>query len=145
VPDDSTEGLQMTDGVRQLRLVVEADDYDAAVTFYRDVLGLTEEETYQDGEARVVILGAGRATLELVNGAQKRLIDEVEVGRDVAPRIRVAFEVGDTAAVGEEFVQGGAEMVAPPTRTPWRSLNARFDAPAGLHITVFQEPGSGDA
>jgi predicted enzyme related to lactoylglutathione lyase len=144
VPDDSTEGLQMTDGVRQLRLVVEADDYDAAVTFYRDVLGLTEEEAYQDGEARVVILGAGRATLELVNGAQKRLIDEVEVGRDVAPRIRVAFEVGDTAAVGEELVQGGAELVAPPTRTPWRSLNARFDAPAGLHITVFQEPGGGD-
>jgi hypothetical protein len=25
--------------------------------------------------------------------------------------------------------------------TPWRSLNARLDAPAGLHITLFQELG----
>jgi hypothetical protein len=30
-------------------------------------------------------------------------------------------------------------MVAPPVRTPWSSLNARFEAPAGLQITVFQE------
>ena len=132
----------MTGDVRQLRLVVEAEDYDAAVTFYRDVLGLVEEEAYQDGEARVVILGAGRATLELVNGAQKALIDDVEVGRQVAPKMRVAFEVGDTAAVGEQLARAGAAVVAPPTRTPWRSLNARLDAPAGLHITGFQEPGS---
>ncbi len=130
----------MTGEVRQLRLVVQADDYDAAVTFYRDILGLVEEEAHQDGEARVVILGAGRATLELINGAQKSLIDDVEVGRQVAPAIRVAFEVADTAAVGEELARAGAEVVAPPTRTPWRSLNARLDAPAGLHITVFQEP-----
>ena len=130
----------MTDVVRQLRLVVETDDFEAAVTFYRDVLGLAEEEAHQDGEARVIILDAGRATLELINSAQKSLIDEVEVGRPVAPRIRVAFEVGDTATVGEELVNAGAEVVAPPTRTPWRSLNARLDAPAGLHITIFQEP-----
>ncbi|MFG1881684.1 hypothetical protein [Micromonospora sp. NPDC049102] len=32
-----------------------------------------------------------------------------------------------------------ASQVAPPTLTPWRSLNARLDAPADLHITVFQE------
>ena len=134
----------MTGSVRQLRLVVETEDLEAAVTFYRDVLGLPQEEAYQDGEARVVILGAGRATLELINGAQKRLIDDVEVGRDVAPRIRVAFEVADTAVVTADLENAGAEVVAPPTRTPWRSLNARFDAPAGLHITVFQEPGSAE-
>jgi hypothetical protein len=31
--------------------------------------------------------------------------------------------------------------LAPPTRTPWRSLNARLEAPAGLQITLFQELG----
>ncbi|MFI7427997.1 hypothetical protein ACIBPB_13505 [Micromonospora sp. NPDC049836] len=66
--------------VRQLRLVVEADDYDAAVAFFRDALGLPEQAAYSGGDgARVVILDAGRATLELANPAQKRLIDEVEV------------------------------------------------------------------
>ena len=126
--------------VRQLRLVVEADDYEEAVRFYRDVLGLPEEAAFEaDGDARVMILDAGRATLEIANPAQKRMIDDVEVGRQVAPRLRVAFEVDDAAAVTERLGEAGATVVAPPTRTPWESLNARFDAPAGLHITVFQE------
>lgn len=130
----------MTD-VLQLRLVVHAEDYDAAVAFYRDALGLPQEEEYQDDDARVVILGAGRATLEIINTAQKALIDRVEVGRDVAPQIRVAFEVPDSAATTDALAAAGARVVAPPTTTPWQSLNARLDAPAGLHITVFQEPG----
>lgn len=126
--------------VRQLRLVVEAEDYDTAVRFYRDVLGLPEQAAYSSGgDARVVILDAGRATLEIASPAQKRMIDEVEVGRQVAPRIRVAFEVDDAAATTDRLVAGGAEQVAPPTTTPWHSVNARLDAPADLHVTVFQE------
>ncbi|GAA4574434.1 hypothetical protein GCM10023176_41420 [Micromonospora coerulea] len=126
--------------VRQLRLVVEAEDYDAAVAFFRDALGLPEQAAYSGGDgARVVILDAGRATLEIANPAQRRLIDEVEVGRQVAPRIRVAFEVDDGRAVTDRLVAAGAREVAPPTVTPWQSLNARLDAPAGLHITVFEE------
>ncbi|MEO5841016.1 MAG: VOC family protein [Acidimicrobiales bacterium] len=97
-----------TPRVKQLRHVVEAEDY-------------------------------GRATLELVNSAQQRMIDAVEVGRDVAPRIRVAFEVVDCATATDELVAGGAELVAAPTETPWRSSNSRLDAPAALHITLFEE------
>ena len=126
--------------VLQMRLVVEADDYDAALRFYRDVLGLTEEAAFEgDGDARVTILGAGRATLEIANPAQKRMIDEVEVGRQIAPKIRVAFEVPDSAGATDRLVAGGATLVGEPTETPWRSLNSRLDAPAGLHITLFQE------
>ncbi|MET7460769.1 VOC family protein [Nonomuraea sp. NPDC005501] len=126
--------------VRQLRLVVEAEDYEAALAFYRDVLGLPEQAAFSnDGDARVAILDAGRATLEIANTAQKEFIDEVEVGRQVAPRIRIAFEVDDAQGTTDRLVEAGAEQVAPPTLTPWQSLNARLDAPAGLHITVFQE------
>lgn len=126
--------------VSQLRLVVEATDYDQAVAFYRDVLGLPEEAAFEGpGDAHVTILDAGRATLELANPAQHRYIDEVEVGRPVAGHVRVAFEVADSAAVADKLAAAGATLVAPPTRTPWESLNARLDAPAGLHVTVFQE------
>ena len=45
----------------------------------------------------MIILDAGRATLELSNPAQVAMIDEVEVGRRVAPRLRVAFEVDDAS------------------------------------------------
>ncbi|GAA3311350.1 VOC family protein [Nonomuraea dietziae] len=126
--------------VRQLRLVVEAEDYEAALAFYRDALGLPEQAAFSGGDgAHVAILDAGRATLEIANPAQKRMIDDVEVGRQVAPKIRVAFEVDDARAATDRLLSAGAEEIAPPTVTPWQSLNARFDAPAGLHISVFQE------
>ena len=126
--------------VLQMRLVVEAEDYDRAVAFYRDALGLPEELAVSgEGDARVTILAAGRATLELANPAQKRFIDELEVGRQVAPRLRVAFEVPDAESATASLVEAGADLIAPPTETPWRSRNARLTAPAGLQITLFEE------
>src|SRR5262245_24831186 len=128
--------------VLQLRLVVHAENYEEALRFYRDVIGMREQEAYAgDGGAVVTILDAGRATLELANTAQVEMIDDVEVGRRVAPHFRIALEVDDAARVSESATAGGAEPVAPPTRTPWNSLNARFDAPAGVHLTLFQELG----
>jgi uncharacterized glyoxalase superfamily protein PhnB len=128
--------------VLQMRLVVEAPDYERAVAFYRDVLG-APEELVVDGERgeRVTILDVGRATLELSNSAQVAMIDEVEVGRRVSPRLRVAFEVADARAVTDDLVGAGAELIAEPKVTPWRSLNARLSAPAGLQITLFEELG----
>ena len=131
----------MTGSVRELRLVVTADDYDAALAFYRDVLGLPERAAFTSPGGRVTILEAGRATLEITDPPHAAYIDEVEVGRRVAGHIRVAFEVGDAAAATAQLAAAGAEVVAPPTRTPWDSLNARLEGPAGLQLTLFQELG----
>ena len=126
--------------VLQMRLVVEAADYDEAVRFYRDVLGAPEElVVHGDAGEKVTILDVGRATLEISNPAQVEMIDRVEVGRRVSPPLRVAFEVADAGAVTDELVAGGAELVAPPRRTPWNSRNARLEAPGGLQVTVFEE------
>jgi lactoylglutathione lyase len=129
--------------VLQMRLVVEAADYDEAVAFYRDVLGAPLELFIDSGDgARVTILAVGRATLELSTPEQVDLIDRVEVGRRVSPRLRVAFEVSDAETATRDLTAAGAQMIAPPTRTPWDSLNARLEAPAGLQITVFEELGN---
>ena len=129
--------------VRQLRLVVKAEPYEDAVRFYRDELGLGQEEAYEtDGGAKVMILDAGRATLELSNGAHVDYIDTVEVGRTgISPHFRVAFEVDDTASVADKLVAAGAELIAPPVRTPWDSLNARLRGPANVQLTIFTELG----
>ena len=131
----------MTQRVRQLRLVVTASDYEAAVRFYRDVLGLTEQEAFSSQDGRVTILDAGRATLEITDPAHAEFIDQVEVGRRVAGHIRVAFEVDDSSTQTRRLAEAGAEVVAEPTRTPWNSLNARLNGPAGLHLTLFTELG----
>jgi len=125
--------------VRQLRLVVTAADYEAALRFYRDVLGMEEAEAVSSPGGRIAILDAGRATLEVVDEAHARYIDDLEVGRRVAGHIRVAFEVDDSAATTTALAAAGAELVAPPTRTPWDSLNARLEGPAGLQLTLFSE------
>ena len=134
----------MTNTAKQLRLVLETEDLDAALAFYRDGLGLTELESYDGpGGARVIILSVPSATLELANPAQVTYIDEVEVGRPTSRRfeatVRVAFEVEDAAAATTALEAAGATVLAPPTITPWNSLNSRLEAPGGMQITAFQE------
>jgi lactoylglutathione lyase len=131
--------------VHELRVVVTADDYDRAVTFYRDVLGLRERASYSSADGRVVILQAGRATLEIADANQAAFIDQVEVGRRVAGHIRIAFEVDDSGRVTQRLAAAGATVVAPPVLTPWGSMNARLEAPAGLQLTLFSgEPSVSD-
>jgi uncharacterized integral membrane protein (TIGR00697 family) len=142
-PGYAASSSQGGTAVRQMRLVVAVDDYDAAVQFYRDELGLVLEETY-DGEngARVMIFSAGRATLELSNRPQIDLIDKVEVGRTgVSGKYRVAFEVDDSANITDRLTAAGAELIAPPVVTPWNSLNARLQGPAEVQLTIFTELG----
>ncbi len=146
--------------VRQLRLVVTADDYEAAVAVYRDALGLPELGAFTDPDGRVVILDAGRATLEIADPPHAAYVDRVEgVARDVTadagrdagapartsgPRVRVAFEVTDAHGATRRLESAGAHVVAEPVRTPWDSFNARLDGPADLELTVFQELGAPD-
>lgn len=125
--------------VTQLRLVVTATDYDQALRFYRDVLGLPEHAAHASPGGRVTILEAGRATLELADPPHAAYVDDIEVGRPVAGHIRVAFQVDDTAAATAVLAAAGATIIAGPVPTPWKSLNARLDGPAGLQLTLFSD------
>lgn len=125
----------------QLRLIIEAEDFDDAVTFFRDVLGMPEQIAFAtDGDDRVSILHAGSATIEVASPQHARNIDEVE-GAPVAtgPVLRIALEVADTNQAVEAVSEAGATVIAPPVETPFRSLNARVEGPAGWHVTFFQE------
>jgi lactoylglutathione lyase len=124
--------------VRQLRLVVTASDYEEAVRCYRGALGLAEREAVSSPDGRVTILDAGRATLEIAESATAEFIDRVEVGRRVSGHIRVAFEVDDVEAATRALADAGAEVIAEPRPTPFKSTNARLYGPAALQLTLFQ-------
>lgn len=142
LPRGNRKNLVM-DNVRQLRLVITVDDYERALEFYRDALGMHEYAAYAaPNGGRVTLLDAGRATVELADAAQADFIDEVEVGRRVAGRLRVAFEVPDAAAATDRLQAAGADVIAVPTRTPWDSLNARLTDLDGVQLTLFQELGT---
>lgn len=123
--------------VRELRVCITAEDYDEALRFYRDVLGMPEVEAISDDEGRVAILEAGRATLELTDPPHAAWIDELEVGRRVAGQVRVALRVDDSTAETRRLEEAGATVLAEPRPTPWGSLNSRLEGPAGLQLTLF--------
>lgn len=129
----------MTRGVHELRLVVTTDDYEAALAFYRDVIGMPELGVFTSPGGRVTILDGGRATLEIADPPHAAYVDAVEVGRPVAGHVRVALGVDDAAAATADALAAGAVLIAPPTETPWRSLNARLEGPAGLQLTLFEQ------
>jgi len=130
----------MTDvSVSVLRVAATAENYPEALAFYRDVLGLAQLAEFDSPDGHVVLLDAGRATLELTDPGNAAYVDQVEVGRRVAGPIRVAFQVADAAATADRLTAAGAELIAAPTVTPWNSRNARLTAPDGVQLTLFEE------
>jgi lactoylglutathione lyase len=121
--------------VHELRVAVTVDDFDEAVGFYREALGLPVVQEWDDGAGHAgVILDAGRATLELLSRAQTALVDRIEGG--TSPAIRLALEVDDSAATADRLEGAGGERLGGPVVTPWGHRNVRLDAP-GAQLTLF--------
>jgi catechol 2,3-dioxygenase-like lactoylglutathione lyase family enzyme len=124
--------------VAELRLALTVPDLDAALAFWRDTLGLPELAVFEQSGGRVHLLGAGRATLELLDEGQAAFVDGIEVGRRVAPPVRVALEVADSTATAHRLVEAGATVLGGPVVTPWNDVNVRLDdAPGGVQLTLF--------
>lgn len=118
-------------------MALTVDDFDAAVAFYRDALGLEQLADWTSDDGRVVLLEGGRATLELFDERQAAYVDGIEAGRRVSGPVRLAVQVPDAEAAARRLVEAGAEAVAPPVETPWGDRNARVRAPDGMQLTLF--------
>ena len=123
--------------IKELRLALTVDDFDAALAFYRDALGLELRDMWVAEGSRGVLLEAGRATLELFDEGQAAMVDEIEVGRRVAGAVRIAFEVEDSREVSERLVEAGAGLRGGPVGTPWQDVSVRLVAPDGMQLTLF--------
>ncbi len=123
--------------VTELRLAFTVKDFDQALAFYRDALGLEQLADWSSEAGRVVALDAGRAVLELLDEAQAGVVDEVEAGRRVSGTVRFALRVADSEAMARRLAEAGAAPVAPPVLTPWGDRNARVEAPDGMQLTLF--------
>ncbi len=123
--------------VTELRVALTVPDFDQAVAFYRDALGLDQIADWSSATGRVVVLDAGRATLELFDEAQAESVDAIEAGRRVSGTVRLALRVADSEGMAARLVAAGAGEVAPPVQTPWGDRNARVQAPDGMQLTLF--------
>ena len=124
--------------VFELRVVITADDYGAAVRFYRDALGLPLIRDFDGPGGGGSLLAAGQATIEIVAREQAAAIDQIEIGHaGSGGGIRLALEVADSVEIGEELEEAGAKRLGGPVTTPWGHTNVRLRAPDGVEITLF--------
>src|SRR5207244_5682011 len=91
--------------VTELRVALTVEDFDRAVAFYRDALGLEQIADWSSATGKVVVLEAGRATLELFDNAQAESVDAIAAGRRGSGTVRLALQ-------GEGRAEGGGQVVA---------------------------------
>jgi len=121
----------------ELRVALTVPDFDEALAFYRDALGLEQVADWSGDDGRVVLLSAGRASIELFDEAQAAKVDAIEAGSRVSGAVRLALEVPDSDEAARRLVAAGAAEVAPPVDTPWGDRNARVRTPDGMQLTLF--------
>ena len=122
-----------------LRVVLTVPDFDEAVAFYRDVLGLEQLADWSGDDGRVILLDVGHATIELFDEPQAESVDRIEAGRRVSGTVRLAIEVEDLDGTTKRLLAGGAMAEAPPVVPPWGGRNARLRTPDGMQLTLFNE------
>lgn len=130
--------------VLELRVALTSRDYDRAVKFYCEALGIEPAQFWNNDGGRALILNMGSGTLEIFDEGQAQAIDRLEAGRRVSGQIRFALQVPDLDAAVERLLVHGEIMVHPPVVTPWGDRNARFQDPEGIQITLFEAPKAED-
>lgn len=130
----------MTTPARELRFAFIFDDYEAALHLFRDVFGLEILKDLDHQGGRGVILRAPSATLELFDREHGRLVDDVEAGRPLDDRARIAINIDDLDKASRAVGSAGAAPVADSVDTPWGDRNRRFRTNDGLQLTLFQSP-----
>lgn len=130
--------------IKSFRIALTTDDFDRAVTFYHDGLGLDPRALWTEN-GRGQLFGAGEATLEIFDPDYAASVDQIEAGERVSGQIRFAFEVPDIYEALTQVLKNGATLVHGPVLTPWQDLNVRLRSPEGLQITLFQTQTDSEA
>lgn len=126
--------------LREFRVVIEAADWDAAVRFYRDALGLRVRLAYANDDTAQMILEMPAGTIELVHPTLPKIGGESDVANargPRSPRVRFAVESEDPQATIDALVLVGAEPLADAGIVPTDSLSGRVFGPDGMPVTVF--------
>lgn len=133
--------VSMTDHITLTATPITVDDVDAALTFYRDGLGLEVKLDVPNGEFRWVTLGPAGSESNIVlsqPGAGRSPEDGEALHRLVAKGLMgpYIFTVADLDATFERLTASGAEVLQEPVVQPWGPRDCAFRDPAGNLIRI---------
>jgi len=124
--------------VLELRIAFTAKDFERAVKFYCDGLGIEPAAIWNNGGGRALVLDMRQATLELFDEAQAETIDSLEAGKRISGQIRFALQVPDLHAAMDKLLAHGATLVHPPVMTRGAITTCGFKIRMGCRLRCFR-------
>lgn len=115
------------------------EDADAAVSFYRDTLGLPVERL-DEGYALVNIPGMLHFGVWSRASAAQAAFGSADAAEQIPLGFTVGFEVDAVDAAAERIADGDAQMLHSSKTEPWGQTTARFLTPGGALFEIAETP-----
>ena len=115
------------------------EDFEAAVQFYRDTLGL-EVESLSEGYATATIPGVlhfgiwSRAEAAQATYGSPDAADRIPLG------FTIAFEVDNVTEAAQHLDNAAVKVVQPTKTEPWGQVTSRFITPSGALCEIAETP-----
>ena len=127
--------------VRHISSIAEiVDDVDAAVAFYRDVLGLAVQYEAGSDYATAEVPGVLHFGIWSRKAAAEATFGEAEAADRISLGFTVGFEVDAVDASSQEIKARGWTVVQSPKQEPWGQTTSRFFSPSGALCEVAETP-----
>jgi catechol 2,3-dioxygenase-like lactoylglutathione lyase family enzyme len=124
-------------------MFVPVHDPDAALTFYRDALGLEVRNDVAAGGFRWVTVGAPGDPLDIVlsqpHGGRSQAEGDALLALVTQGSLQAAiFKADDLDATFEKVRASGAEVLQEPVSQPWGARDCAFRDPSGNLVRIAQ-------
>ncbi len=125
--------------VKELRIILTVDNLNEMIKYYTETVGLKISKEWHETTGNGIILEAGKASLELIDENHASTIDQMEVGKRVAGRVRLALNIGENniEEASSKFIVGGATIMADIKQAPWSKVMRMAD-PSHMQISLFE-------
>lgn len=116
-------------------------DTKAALSFYRDDLGLSFEGEEGDYVFTQQLEGTKHFGLWPLSEAANACFGTTEWPAEIpVPQASIEFEVSDVAAAAAELTAKGHQLIHEAHTEPWGQITARLLSPEGLLVAVCYSP-----
>ena len=115
------------------------EDFEAAIQFYRDTLGL-EVESLSEGYATATVPGVLHFGIWSRTEAAEATYGSPDAAERVPLGFTIAFEVDGVIEATQHLKNADVEVVQPTKIEPWGQVTSRFITPSGALCEIAETP-----
>jgi uncharacterized glyoxalase superfamily protein PhnB len=129
--------MDLMSEVFQVSIVRHTKNYEAMVAFYRDRLGMSIKQAWDDPGNRGTLLSIGGKTANTV-------VEVIELGDEAVPGVKpvnlvLSVEVSEVDTWHDELIDRGVAIARDLEDAPWGHRSFGIDDPDGLRIWYYQD------